>query len=138
MKKYLLLMVLVLALAAIGCRSGRPVGTFAYDFPSAEASKNISEKKMHDAIVKACADTGWRVSEPSPNTIEATIVVRNKHTVVVSIPYTATHYSINYKASTNMEYKAKSDGSAVIHPNYNNWVSRLDKAIRQNVASSGY
>lgn len=138
MKKYLLLMVLVLALAAIGCRSGRPVGTFAYDFPSAEASKNISEKKMHDAIVKACADTGWRVSEPSPNTIEATIVVRNKHTVVVSIPYTATHYSINYKASTNMEYKAKSDGSAVIHPNYNNWVSRLDKAIRQNAASSGY
>ena len=138
MKKYFLLTVLVMTLAAIGCRFGQPVGTFAYDFPSAEASKNISEKKMHDAIVKACADTGWRVSEPSSNTIEATIMVRNKHTVVVSIPYTATHYSINYKASTNMEYKAKSDGSAVIHPNYNKWVGILDKAIRQNVVSSEY
>ena len=138
MKKYLLLMVLVLALAAIGCRVGQPVGTYAYDFPAAEARKNISEKKMHDSIVKGCADAGWRVSESAPNTIEATIMVRNKHTVVVSIPYTATHYSINYKASTNMEYKAKSDGSASIHPNYNNWVSRLDKAIRQNVASSEY
>ena len=138
MKKYLLLMVLVLALAAIGCRVGQPVGTYAYDFPAAEARKNISEKQMHDAIVKACADTGWRASDAAPNTVEATIMVRNKHTVVVSIPYTATHYSINYEASTNMEYKAKSDGSASIHPNYNNWVSRLDKAIRQNVASSEY
>ncbi|NCB23188.1 MAG: hypothetical protein EOM56_10195 [Deltaproteobacteria bacterium] len=138
MKKYLLLMVLVLALAAIGCRFGQPVGTYAYDFPAAEARKNITEKQMHDAIVKACADTGWRATDVAPNTIEATIMVRNKHTVVVSIPYTATHYSINYKASTNMEYKAKSDGSAYIHPNYNNWVSRLDKAVRQNVASSEY
>ena len=138
MKKYLLLMVLVLALAAIGCRSGRSVGNFAYDFPTAGAHKNITENQMHDAIVKACADHSWRVSEPSPNTIEATIVVRNKHTVVVSIPYTATHYNINYKSSINMEYKTKSDGSSSIHPNYNNWVSRLDKAIRQNVASSEY
>ena len=45
MKKYLLLTVLVMLLAAIGCRFGQPVGSFAYDFPSAEASKNISEKK---------------------------------------------------------------------------------------------
>ena len=138
MKKYLLLMVLVLALAGIGCRINQPVGTYAYNFPAAEARKNITEKQMHDAIVKACADTGWRASDAAPNTVEATIMVRNKHTVVVSIPYTATHYSINYKASTNMEYKAKSNGNGSIHPNYNNWVSRLDKAIRQNVASSEY
>ena len=138
MKKYLLLMVLVLALAAIGCRSGRPVGNFAYDFPTAGAHKNITENQMHDAIVKACADKGWNVSEPAPKTVEASIMVRNKHTVVVTIPYTATHYSINYKASTNMEYKAKSDGNASIHPNYNKWVGILDKAIRQNVVSSEY
>lgn len=138
MKKYLLLTVLVMTLAAIGCRFGQPVGTFAYDFPSAEASKNISEKKMHDVILKACTDNNWRVSEQSPNVIEATLMVRNKHTVVVSIPYTATHYSINYKASTSMEYKAKKDGSATIHPNYNKWVGILDKAIRKNVASSEY
>ena len=138
MKKYLLLLVLVLTLAAIGCRAGRPVGSFTYDFPTVRAHNNITENQMHDAIVKACADNNWRVSEPAPNTIEATIVVRNKHTVVVSIPYTATHYSINYKASTNMEYKAKSDGSAVIHPNYNKWVGILDQNIRRNVASSEY
>ncbi len=138
MKKYLLLTVLVMTLAAIGCRFSQPVGTYAYDFPAAEASKNISEKKMHDSIVKGCADAGWRVSESAPNTIEATIMVRNKHTVVVSIPYTATHYSINYKASTNMEYKAKSNGTASIHPNYNKWVGILDQSIRRNVASSEY
>ena len=138
MKKYLLLMVLVLALGAIGCRFGQPVGTFAYDFPAAEARKNISDKQMHDAIVKACADTGWRATDVAPNTVEATIMVRNKHTVVVSIPYTATHYNINYKSSINMEYKTKSDGSSSIHPNYNKWVGILDKSIRQNVVSSEY
>lgn len=67
-------------------------------------------------IVKEGNDSGWRVSEPASNTIEATIMVRNKHTVVVSIPYTATHYSINYKASTNMEYKAKSYGTGIRPP----------------------
>ena len=138
MKKYLLLLVLVLTLAAIGCRAGRPVGSFTYDFPTVRAHNNITENQMHDAIVKACADNNWRVSEPAPNTIEATIVVRNKHTVVVSIPYTATHYNINYKSSINMEYKAKSDGSSSIHPNYNKWVGILDKSIRQNVVSSEY
>ena len=138
MKRYLLLMVLLAAMAGIGCRSGQPVGTYAYDFPAAEASKNISDKKMHDLIVKSCTDNNWRVSEPSTNVIEATLMVRNKHTVVVTIPYTAKHYSINYKSSTNMEYKAKSDGTTVIHPNYNKWVGILDKSIRTNVASSEY
>ena len=138
MKKYLLLVVLAMAIAAIGCRFGQPVGTFAYDYPSAEASKNVSEKKMHDIIIKSCTDNNWRVSEPAQNTIEATLMVRNKHTVVVSIPYTATHYSINYKASTDMEYKKKSDGTAVIHPNYNKWVGILDRDIRKNIANSGY
>ena len=60
MKKYFLLTVLLMTLAAIGCRFSQPVGTYAYDFPAAEASKNISEKKMHDSIVKGCADAGWR------------------------------------------------------------------------------
>lgn len=138
MKKYLLLTVLLVAMAGIGCRTGQPVGSFAYDFPSAEASKNISDKKMHDIIVKSCTDNNWRVSEPAPRVIEATLVVRNKHTVVVLIPYTANKYSINYKSSTNMEYKTKTDGTTVIHPNYNKWVGILDKSIRTNVASSEY
>jgi hypothetical protein len=33
-----------------------------------------------------------------------------------------------------MNYKVKSDGTFSIHPNYNNWVSNLDQAIRANIA----
>ena len=74
MKKYLLLTVLVMALAAIGCRAGQPVGKFAYDFPAAEAHNNISEKQMHDAIVKACADTGSHAG--SDGSTESIVSVR--------------------------------------------------------------
>ena len=38
----------------------------------------------------------------------------------------------------SMEYKAKSNGTASIHPNYNKWVGILDQNIRRNVASSEY
>lgn len=138
MKRLFLLMILLAALTAIGCRPGRPVATYSYNFPPAETHQTLSEKQMHDAIVKACVSNGWRASTTSPGNIEATIMVRNKHTVVVNIPYTPTSYSINYKASTNMEYKVKSDGSASIHPNYNNWVARLDQSIRSNVAAGEY
>lgn len=138
MTRLFLLMLLLVALITIGCRPGHSIATYSYNFPPSETNKTLSEKQMHDAIVKACVNNGWRVSMISPGSIEATLMVRNKHTVIVNIPYTPTNYSINYKASTNMEYKVKKDGSTIIHPNYNKWVARLDQSIRNNVAAGEY
>ncbi len=135
MKRTLLLLVFALALFAVACRPGRPIGAFAYDVPTAAAHKPITLQQMQDAILKACVTHNWQAREIQPNLIEASIVVRGKHHVTVSIPYTATHYSIKYKSSVNMEYKTKKDGTTVIHPNYNNWVANLDQSIRQNIAA---
>ncbi|WP_297670612.1 hypothetical protein [uncultured Desulfovibrio sp.] len=133
--RLLLLFVPALVLALCACRSGRPIGAFAYDVPQNTSQKAMTQKMMHDAIVRGCLERGWRVAEPSANLIEATVVVRGKHTVVVDIPYTTAHYDIKYKSSVNMDYKTK-DGTPCIHPNYNKWVGLLDEAIRKNILIS--
>jgi len=135
MRFLFLLMIVVLAFSA-GCRTGRvsdmttPAGSSAV----AIDKELFTVQDMREAIVKGCAERNWRVVEKDANTIEATNVVRNKHTVVVSIPYTETSYTINYKDSTNMNYRPKSDGTFSIHPNYNNWVNNLDQSIQKQIS----
>ncbi len=133
--QYRLLSVAFLTIFALcACRTGQQIGAFAYDVPL-NTSSSMTQKKMHDAIAKACYERGWRIMEPSSGLIEATIVVRGKHTVVVDIPYTSTHYDITYKSSVNMEYTTK-NGSARIHPHYNKWVSLLHQDIQKNLLIS--
>lgn len=124
----LVFMVLLTCVMATGlaCRPSNMLITPEQDI----TSYKVSAEKVRAAIVKACTSLTWRIKDKDANTITATIVVRNKHTVVVDIPYTATSYSINYVRSTNME--ATSNGR--IHPNYNNWVIRLSKTIDQQLA----
>ncbi|MCL1985623.1 MAG: hypothetical protein FWG59_04165 [Betaproteobacteria bacterium] len=132
--RFLLTLLIALLMLSVGCRKTSNVATPSGGSGAAMAQEHFTLQDMRDAILKGCADKNWRAVETDANTIEATNIVRNKHTVVVSIPYTAKSYSINYKSSSNMGYKAKSDGTFSIHPNYNNWVNNLDKAIRANIA----
>ena len=88
---------------------------------------------MRKAIVAGCSERQWVASDIDNTTIEATIIVRGKHTVVVSIPYTENSYSIEYKSSVNMDYKPNSDGTFSINRSYNNWVNNLYQAINANI-----
>jgi len=113
--------------------------SFAFRFnqqiitPTRDISINeVSVQEVKTAIIRACALLKWVLKEKNKNTIRASILVRNKHTVVVDIPYTANAYSIKYVNSINM--KAKPDGS--IHPNYNNWVMKLADQINQELVLS--
>jgi len=133
MKPILLLAIIVCLFSALACRPSKPINTYSYEIPQATAYKALTTKKMHDIIVKSCIERGWRAVHAGKNILEASIIVRGKHTVVVSIPYTANSYSINYKSSVNMEYKGNK-----IHPNYNNWVHNLDQTIRSHLALERY
>lgn len=132
--RFLLLLMIALLVLSTGCRRTANVTAPAGGAGSAMAQESFTAQDMRNAILKGCADKSWRTVDRDANTIEATVIVRGKHTVVVSIPYTAAAYSINYKSSTNMNYKAKSDGTFSIHPNYNKWVNNLDQAIRAHIA----
>lgn len=136
MRVMLLLAIMALCVFSVGCRKGAPIGDVSASTVTA-ASTPLTEQDVRKAILTACSFRGWQATEVSPGLIEARLMVRNKHTIVVDIPYTATTYSIKYKSSTNMEYDSKSDGSAVIHPNYNKWVGTLNSDINTQIIRAG-
>ena len=78
-------------------------------------------------------DKGWNVEEWTDGGVTAKIVVRGKHTVIVSITYTTEQFNLYYIDSDNMLYKEKEDGTKVIHKNYNRWVEQLVSAIRNRL-----
>jgi len=118
------------------------------DIPVATGSgKPLQADQVKQAIQAAAKIKGWTLAYEPSGRILATLVVRNKHTVVVEIPYSAEKYSLLYHDSVNMKYSpgtgraAPYDASSrmrgyqqpagqVIHPFYNDWVRELKEAIR--------
>jgi hypothetical protein len=47
---------------------------------------------------------------------------------VLGISYSADKYAIQYKDSTNLNFK-QTNGQSEIHPSYNKWVLNLKEAI---------
>lgn len=133
MKRNTIVVCMLLAFFAfsLGCRKGARIEEM-----HGVASTQISMRQMEKAIKIGCIQSGWTPKNIDANTIEASIVVRGKHTVVVSIPYSAGAYSIKYKSSINMNYELKKEGGYSIHPNYNKWVTRLQQYIERNISIS--
>ncbi|MDR2489116.1 MAG: hypothetical protein LBD42_06460 [Desulfovibrio sp.] len=133
---FLFVLLFVAAFSSGACRKKgvspvSPVGSAA----SVDKARKFTGEDMRAAILRACMDKGWSPAEPTPGLIEASLEVRGKHAVVVDIPYTNQQYQIKYKRSVNMkEHELESDGSVLIHPNYNKWVGALDKAVKANIA----
>jgi hypothetical protein len=111
------------------------------------SGKPLQPERVKEAILAAAKAKGWGLAFEPSGKIMATLVVRNKHTVVVEIAYTAEKYSLMYKDSVNMKYapNAQTDShinsvnnsytrggynGPVIHPFYNKWVQELKDAIR--------
>lgn len=129
MAKRLLFIVLVVCcttLAFAGCKKGVPVQNQSSPIP---LQQQVSDKKIAEAIMRAGARTNWEIYPAGHRTMTATLYSR-AHTAMVTITYDDSNYYIRYKNSTNLKYK---DG--YIHPNYNKWVSTLDRNIRRELAA---
>ena len=94
------------------------------------ANKPLTPEQVRAAIVRAGSGLGWIMKDASPGQLTGTIALRT-HTAEVSIPYSATSYSIGYKSSTNLN-----EGSGKIHRNYNGWILNLTRAINAQLAAS--
>ncbi|WP_130470298.1 hypothetical protein [Candidatus Magnetaquicoccus inordinatus] len=107
-----------------------PVPVVNYDglFVATASGTLPSIEQIKSAILAGAARAGWSSVLQGDNTIISTLVVRNKHTVVVQIPFSPTQYSIKYYNSINMKAVDK-NGQMVIHPFYNTWVDALRNAI---------
>ena len=92
-------------------------------------STSHTADQVKTAILKAGQKRDWIMTETGPGMIKGRLQSRD-HSVQVSIPYTATSYSINYENSLNLK---AADGK--IHKNYNRWVNNLDHDIQLNLST---
>jgi hypothetical protein len=117
----------VVLLFLAGCRTPTPV----HNVTSAPvvANRAVSSDDVAKAIIRAGAGLGWQMIQKGPGTIEGILALR-EHRAVVDIKYSPKSYSITYKDSDKLNY----DGTN-IHPNYNNWILNLDKAIRAQLTA---
>ena len=115
----LVVVLLVVLVAASGCRKTIPVESYS----AAVKVQDVSADKVKNSIIRAGASLGWVILPVAENRLEGTLNVR-AHQLVVNIDYSNTSYMISYKSSTNLSYK---DGK--IHPQYRNWVLNLQQHI---------
>jgi hypothetical protein len=155
MKKPALFLSLLVSLLSLppSALAREPVPLINYnDIPVVTGSgKPVTAEQVSDAILAAAKSYNWEMGKaPSQGLLSATLNVRGKHTVVVSIPYSAGMYSVQYQSSSNMKYRLadstpsgnvepyKSGPSAqsipgvtpMIHPYYDRWVQNLLQAIK--------
>jgi len=147
-----LLVVCVLGASSVYAQR-TPVSIINYpNIPVATASgKPIQAEQVKKAIQDAALKKGWTLASEAGDKLLATLVVRNKHTIMVEIVYSADKYSITYRDSVNMNYhkeghydsrlpSARNAATAaqgpVIHPAYNTWVQEFKDAIRVELTSA--
>jgi hypothetical protein len=123
-----LLSVTVLASGA-HARSSVPIINHENMSTVSAMGKSVSVEQVKQAIVMAAASKGWTTAIDQNGAIIATLIVRNKHTIVVTIPFADDKFSVLYRDSSNMNYR-----SGVIHPHYNSWVQNLLTAIHSELS----
>lgn len=117
------------------------------------SGKVLNESEVRTAIKHAATSLGWTVADgQNAQELIGTLIVRQKHTIQVTIRLEPKSYSVVYRDSVNMNY-AKSGmtpedrmvanirGSTnlggtegpVIHPNYNRWLKDLVSAINRGI-----
>lgn len=90
-----------------------------------------SLQTVREAIMRALLGRGWLVDREGPDGIVATVVSKG-HSATVLVQFDAQSYAISYLDSSP---GLKFNGGA-IHRRYNDWIDRLDKTIRKELASS--
>ena len=91
-----------------------------------------SEDDMRRAILAALQSRQWTVERADRGNIMAFIQRRN-HQAEITIPYSASSYSIRYRDSQNLGYK-----NGKIHRNYNKWIHNLDRSIQQELNRASF
>ena len=125
----LVVLVLLCAANAHAQRQPVPVVNFENQPITRVDGKRLTADEVRRAIQNAANAHYWTLAQAGENNLLATLIVRNKHTVIVNIEYQPDKFSVRYHSSVNMK-AGKDHGQDVIHPFYNRWAQTLCDAIR--------
>jgi hypothetical protein len=115
-------------LIIVGCSQQKPMLTLN----SERVPQGLSLAKVEKAITSAGILKGWKMTPIAPGVIQADLALRT-HTAQVKITYNTNSYAINYVNSTDLDYNAS---KAVIHRQYNNWITALNAQIQSDLMRS--
>ena len=118
MKKLLQALLITLALcSAAQARESVPIINFENQAIITASGKRLSSDQIKAAIIRAASTVQWAASENGNDQLmSATLTVRNKHTMRVSIAYTSDKFSVTYKDSINMNYRVGADPLQTVNP----------------------
>jgi hypothetical protein len=139
---WVLVALALLASNAALARTPEPVRNFV-DQPVATASgKAMSLEQVQAAIRTVAVQQQWIVGS-NPNGSMVATKSWKAHTIVVEIAANPDRYSLKYANSINMKYSLSMcmqaascetrgipDGTPIIHPYYNRYVTALNNGIR--------
>lgn len=96
--------------------------------PVPQASQSLSPDQLRLKFVTAIEQAGWVVHDDVPGRLAAEMRWRT-HAAMVTVAYSSTTFSIDYRNSENLLVGRVPQG--MIHRQYNNRVRRLEDAITQ-------
>jgi hypothetical protein len=91
---------------------------------------NKTLAQVEKSITTAGSRLNWIVKPAGTDTMEASYFL-NPYVLTIGIAYTATDYTMTYKASQNMDFDPVTD---TINKNYLKWLSDFDFAIQNELA----
>jgi len=124
-KQFAFALIAAAVLVLVGCKSA-PIYNVS-DAPIDQSIENLTAENVKKAIKIAGTGLGWQIKDAGPGKLEGTLFLR-KHMAKIDIPYSKNGYSLFYKDSVKLDYKAEEGGK--IHKNYNGWIQNLDRAIK--------
>ena len=117
---------IILSIVFVGCGASS-----VYNVMKSEIKQKVSKDKVFAAIKKAGYSKGWVVEKAKAGVAKAVLHYENSK-AVVEIPHTSNSFSINHVSSVNLDHNKK---EGTIHPKYNKWVQKLEKAINHELKS---
>jgi len=112
------------ATTGVQARAAKPL----QDPPRATWGCELTEKQVKSGIATGMVTKNWTPQFQNDGTVLGVIVVRDKHTLRVTVKYDTTSFDIDYLSSVNLKYK-EVNGVKKIHPHGNGWMANLNNAI---------
>ena len=91
-----------------------------------QGGKPLTSAQVRDAIVAAATTRQWKIDYVRAGVLIGRLNVSGKHLAEVNILYSPERYSVAYRDSVNLNYRASDQ---TIHPSYNRWVGQFVDAI---------
>jgi hypothetical protein len=122
-----LVIALALALGVAGCAMTQPMMRLENQPVSANSG---GAEGVGAAIERALVSRNWVVTARRPGDVDATLVGPDFR-ADITVPYSATSYSIRYRDSEGLDYSG-----SMIHRHYNNWVNNLRISIERELLAA--